>query len=307
MEKYLESYEEHFKNNAPVLIETCLEEEQDIILWHISLDLSMMVLKEAMAERCNRRKVLMANLLFVPYRSTSAFPPPNLDPHELGEDAVYSELWDQSFKLSLSPVVHKCAAWMRERLGLPQREELSVDGVKEFHRTTPILHAYSELILPFPEDWSREIVHCCGYLTMSEQADSAWHPPAELIEFLEGGGEQGSPVYIGFGSMIHADPGALLDTCLRAIASSGVRAVICEGWFLLRKPDPWHPDFYGLSPDQVMFVHDVPHSFLLPRCRCSVVHGGAGTTAAAIRAGKPVVFVPFLIDQPVRPCWVISD
>jgi sterol 3beta-glucosyltransferase len=29
-----------------------------------------------------------------------------------------------------------------------------------------------------------------------------------------------------------------------------------------------------------------------------VHHGGAGTTAAGLRAGKPTVIVPFIVDQP---------
>ena len=54
------------------------------------------------------------------------------------------------------------------------------------------------------------------------------------------------------------------------------------------------------SENQVLFVKSIPHEWLLPQCAASVIHGGAGTTAAAIRAGKPVIICPFLCDQPVR-------
>jgi sterol 3beta-glucosyltransferase len=40
-----------------------------------------------------------------------------------------------------------------------------------------------------------------------------------------------------------------------------------------------------------------PHSQLLPLCRAMVLHGGAGTTHAALRGGTPAVVVPFIIEQ----------
>jgi sterol 3beta-glucosyltransferase len=42
----------------------------------------------------------------------------------------------------------------------------------------------------------------------------------------------------------------------------------------------------------------VPHDWLFPQVAAVVHHGGAGTTAAGLRAGKPSVICPFLGDQP---------
>ena len=39
------------------------------------------------------------------------------------------------------------------------------------------------------------------------------------------------------------------------------------------------------------------HEWLLPRCAAAVHHGGAGTTAASLRAGKPTVVTPVMVDQ----------
>ena len=44
-------------------------------------------------------------------------------------------------------------------------------------------------------------------------------------------------------------------------------------------------------------VDDVPHQWLFPRMAALVHHGGAGTTAAALRSGVPSVVVPFGGDQ----------
>jgi UDP:flavonoid glycosyltransferase YjiC (YdhE family) len=42
----------------------------------------------------------------------------------------------------------------------------------------------------------------------------------------------------------------------------------------------------------------MPHSWLFPRLAAVVHHGGAGTTAAGLRAGVPSIIVPFMGDQP---------
>ena len=150
-------------------------------------------------------------------------------------------------------------------------------------------------------------------LTDHENGDS-YTPPPEVEAFVGDGRDiSQAPIYFGFGSMIHKDPPKVLDMCLQVVANTGRKAVICEGWYLLRRPsadgrvegENPHKSLlellspYGIPQNRVMFVKSIPHTWLLPRCACAVVHGGAGTTAAALRAGRPCVFVPFLVDQPV--------
>ena len=50
-------------------------------------------------------------------------------------------------------------------------------------------------------------------------------------------------------------------------------------------------------PDDVFKMNDVPHDWLFPRAAAVVHHGGAGTTAAGLRAGVPSIVVPFFADQ----------
>jgi UDP:flavonoid glycosyltransferase YjiC (YdhE family) len=75
-----------------------------------------------------------------------------------------------------------------------------------------------------------------------------------------------------------------------ACAELGERALICTGWADL-----------GHMPqsDDVMVVRSVNHSAILPRCRAVVHHGGAGTTAAGLRAGVPTLILWVTSDQPV--------
>ncbi len=51
-------------------------------------------------------------------------------------------------------------------------------------------------------------------------------------------------------------------------------------------------------PQSILCVPFAPHEWLFPRAAAAVHHGGAGTTAAGLRAGKPTVIVPHIADQP---------
>jgi len=52
-----------------------------------------------------------------------------------------------------------------------------------------------------------------------------------------------------------------------------------------------------LTRPEIFITRPVPHDWLFPRTAAIVHHGGAGTTAAAVAAGKPQVICPFGIDQ----------
>jgi len=50
-------------------------------------------------------------------------------------------------------------------------------------------------------------------------------------------------------------------------------------------------------PPGLMAVERAPHALVMSRGCATVVHGGIGTTAQALRAGRPTVIVPFSHDQ----------
>jgi sterol 3beta-glucosyltransferase len=51
-------------------------------------------------------------------------------------------------------------------------------------------------------------------------------------------------------------------------------------------------------PENIFVLDYVPHDWLFPQLSAVVHHGGAGTMAAAVRAGIPAVIIPFFGDQP---------
>ncbi|MGY0498820.1 glycosyltransferase [Nocardia sp. FBN12] len=97
-----------------------------------------------------------------------------------------------------------------------------------------------------------------------------------------------APIYVGFGSMAVDDPAALV-TMLRAVcARRGRRLLLAAGWAGIEP---------SLSPELAV-VEQVEHASIFPRCVAAVHHGGAGTTAAALRAGVPQVICAVQADQP---------
>jgi len=108
--------------------------------------------------------------------------------------------------------------------------------------------------------------------------------PDQVEQFLANGEP---PIYFGFGSTRAAaeQTGQLLLETARAL---GRRAIISQGWANLRPNDA--------GPD-CLSIGDVNFEKLLGRVAAIVHHGGAGTTAAAARAGKPQVVVPHRYDQ----------
>ena len=149
-------------------------------------------------------------------------------------------------------------------------------------RQLPVLYGFSPAVVPRPADWDANI-HVTGYWFLDSAA--GWTPPPALAEFLDDGP---LPVYVGFGSMASRQPEETADLVLRALAETGQRAVMLLGWAGLRA---------DRLPASVIMVESVPHAWLFPRVAAVVHHGGAGTTAAGLRAGAPSVLIPFFGDQ----------
>lgn len=85
------------------------------------------------------------------------------------------------------------------------------------------------------------------------------------------------------------DPDALTTLIFEAVRTCGVRALVSQGWGGLGRTEP-HEDVFMLG--------DCPHDWLFEKVSCVVHHGGAGTTAAGIKAGKLTMVILFFGDQP---------
>jgi sterol 3beta-glucosyltransferase len=172
--------------------------------------------------------------------------------------------------------------WRRER-GLPPRA-LAMDLRHDAKgRPVLLLHAHSEALLPRPDDWPPHAV-VTGLWRLPQAAH--WQPPPALQAFLDGGP---LPVYVGFGSMVGRDPTGLAGLVIEALRLAGLRGVLARGWGGLQA---------DAVPAHVHLIDEAPHDRLLPLMAAVVHHGGAGTTAASLHAGRPSVVCPFFGDQP---------
>ncbi len=110
--------------------------------------------------------------------------------------------------------------------------------------------------------------------------------PRELEQFLAGN-RDAPTLYVGFGSMPDVDRERLL-SALRAVARGGARIILFSPSLAARGP----------ALDEGLFVvGELDHGRLFPRVDLLVHHGGAGTTATALRAAVPQFIVPHIQDQ----------
>ena len=227
-----------------------------------------------------RFKIPMLQAHVFPFTPTRAFPSPLVPKLPVGGPLNYlsfqvtRQMFWQNFKVS--------DVETRKALGMSKAPFWGHFRALD-KQPTPLLYGYSPHVLPRPGDWPASH-HVTGYWFLDEPA--SWSPPAELVDFLDAGPP---PVYIGFGSMGSRNPEEAGRIVLGALARAGQRGVIAAGWGGLSVDD---------LPETVHAVGELPHSWLFPRMAAVVHHGGAGTTAAGVRAGVPSIIVPFMGDQP---------
>jgi UDP:flavonoid glycosyltransferase YjiC (YdhE family) len=116
---------------------------------------------------------------------------------------------------------------------------------------------------------------------------AADHPSdSELIAFLDAGDP---PIVFTLGSSAVWVAEDFYRVSLEAVKKTGRRAVLLAGESAASlKP---------LLPASILAVAYAPHSVVMPRGSLTVHQGGVGTTGQALRAGRPMIVVPFGQDQ----------
>jgi sterol 3beta-glucosyltransferase len=222
------------------------------------------------------------------YSPTAAFPSPILPVDNLGP-ALNRLSHAAIVKLTSASVRGVVNRWRKEVLGLPPAiDELHLHGQPVLR-----LYGYSPTVLPTPQDWDSTSV-ATGYWFLNRVRN--WEPPASLESFLNAGPP---PVYVGFGSMPTQDAMRTTRIVLAALEQAGQRGLLASGWGGLAAAE---------LPAHVYMLAEAPHDWLFPRMAAVVHHGGAGTTAAGLRAGVPSVICPFFGDQPFwgRRVWMLG-
>jgi len=182
-------------------------------------------------------------------------------------------------------VAKKLEDTQRRELGLPKATGPSSQRITE--RGWLEIQAYDEVCFPgLAAEWAnwdgrRPFV---GALTMDLPTDA----DEQVASWIAAGTPP--PICFGFGSMPVESPTEMLAMISTACAQLGHRALVCAGG----------TDFSRVPlPEHVKVVGVVNYAATFPACRAVVHHGGAGTTAAALRAGVPQLILSTLPDQPL--------
>jgi vancomycin aglycone glucosyltransferase len=174
-------------------------------------------------------------------------------------------------------------AWNERALGRinQNRGRLGLDpiyDVLDYVLTDHTWLAADAVLAPVPTTPGREIFQTGAWVL----ADCT-PLPADLEAFLKSGEP---PIFVGFGSMPVI--GDAVRRLIGAVRAADHRIIVSRGWTDL--------DLIDDAPDCIA-VGDVSYGVLFPRVAAVVHHGGAGTTAAAARAGVPQIITPIFTDQ----------
>lgn len=236
---------------------------------------------------CAEKLGIPLHIMFtMPYSPTQAFPHPlaniqssNTDTN-LANYMSYALVEAMTFQ-GLGDIINR---FRQKYLGLDEISLMRAPGMLQRQRV-PHTYCWSPALIPKPKDWGQNIT-ISGFFFLN--LASNYTPDPELKAFLDAGPP---PVYIGFGSIVLDDPNAMTKTLFEAVRKTGQRALVSKGW------GGMGADELG-KPDNVYMLGNVPHDWLFQHVSAVVHHGGAGTTAAGITAGKPTLVVPFFGDQP---------
>ncbi|MGQ9548300.1 MAG: glycosyltransferase [Roseiflexus sp.] len=211
-----------------------------------------------------------------PITPTARFPSPMLPvPHRLAH---------------LSYSIVELATWLpwravlrRWRSGAPGPRRALLDPFALARQSrVPFIYGFSPYVIPPPADWSPH--HTVAGYWFLDDPDERLLP--EIISFLANGDP---PIAIGFGSMGERQPHNDAVLMIKALTLARRRGILIGAPAAARMVN---------GRRDLLVAPYVPHHLLFPHVAVAMHHGGAGATAASLRAGVPTVTIPVGIDQP---------
>ena len=172
---------------------------------------------------------------------------------------------------------------LRRELGLPRGANPLFDAK---HSPYLVMALFSRVLGIEQKDWPAHtlITGFCYY-----DADAGNQAlPENLEQFLK---EGPPPVVFTLGSAAVLAAGKFYEVSAKAAIRLGIRAVLLIG------TDPRNRLKTAL-PESIRVAEYAPYSALLSRSAMVVHQGGVGTTAQCLRAGKPMLIMPYSHDQP---------
>lgn len=202
-------------------------------------------------------------------------------------------------RLLMRVVRRRLATWeepvvkLRAELGLPPNGSAIMEGQ---HSPALVLALFSKVLAEPRPDWPPN-THVTGFCFYDRRDMDDTDEPGlapELQEFLDAGPP---PIVFTLGSAAVWNAGDFFHESIDAALKLDQRAVLLVG-------DARNLPREKLPPGIAAFDY-APYGELLPRASVVVHQGGIGTTGQALRAGRPMLVVPYSHDQPDNG-WRIS-
>ncbi|KAJ6973616.1 hypothetical protein NC653_033829 [Populus alba x Populus x berolinensis] len=233
-------------------------------------------------------KVPLHIFFTMPWTPTSEFPHPLSHVKQSAGYRLSYQIVDSMVWLGIRDMINDLR---KKKLRL--RPVTYLSGSQGSDSDVPYGYIWSPHLVPKPkgaayrenvENWGPKIdvVGFC-FLDLA----SNYEPPESLLKWLEAGQK---PIYIGFGSLPLQEPEKMTQTIVEALEQTGQRGIINKGWGGLGN--------LAEPKDFIYPLDNCPHDWLFLQCKAVVHHGGAGTTAAGLKAACPTTIVPFFGDQP---------
>lgn len=203
---------------------------------------------------------------------------PDMLPQPLKPRTGAQRIFEKSVGAAVNPMMIGPYNKIRRKYGLGPVKTMD-EMMSPYLNLIPV----SAFVVPKNPYWA-EINHVVGYWY---EEDEEFEPSPELRKFLESGSR---PVIVALGAMSFEsrEEKSKLDILIHAFQQTGMRAVV-QGFDETLKN-------YEL-PDSVIRAGSMPHSWLFRQGCCVIHHGGFGTSASAMLAGKPSIVIPHVLDQ----------
>jgi MGT family glycosyltransferase len=227
-----------------------------------------------------------ASYVLAPFSFFSAYDPPVLPPYPRLSRADKAPGMGHAMRRLARFVTRE---WpepiyeLRRELGLARGRNPIFEAKHSPHL---VLALFSRVLGIAQKDWPEHtlITGFCFYDADAGNSDL----PAELEKFLNAGEP---PIIFTLGTAAVLAAGDFYEQSARATMKLGVRAVLLIGNDPRNRPQ-------SALPDSICVAEYAPYSKLFPRASLVVHQGGVGTTAQCLRAGRPMLIMPYSHDQP---------
>ncbi|CAF3768930.1 unnamed protein product [Rotaria sordida] len=242
---------------------------------------------------CAEKLEIPLHIMFtMPWSPTTAFPHPLSHIHSSirPKDKINLYSYDVVEMLTWTGMGDIVNNFRKKILGLRELNTRQAINALIDERV-PNTYCWSPSLVTKPNDWGSHI-DVSGFFFLN-LGITYTNPPVDLLDFLDINNDGNPkdrklspPIYIGFGSITGHDSRRILDIVVDTLNRTGYRALLSG-----LATDADH------LPSNIFKIGNVPHDWLFQYVSAVCHHGGAGTTAAGLRAGKPTIIVPFFGDQ----------